>query len=57
MEPAPLAANLEGSSNESSLLSVCELLNRQLLLLIGWAKQIPGKISPGLLDDPDGTLE
>lgn len=52
MEPAPLVANLQESSNESglcTLLSLCDLLNRQLLLLIGWAKQIPGKISPYLI--------
>lgn len=50
MEPAPLAANLEEASDEGglrALLSLCDLLNRQLLLLIGWAKQIPGKTSPG----------
>uniref|UniRef100_A0A3Q2WYI2 NR LBD domain-containing protein n=1 Tax=Haplochromis burtoni TaxID=8153 RepID=A0A3Q2WYI2_HAPBU len=43
-EPAPLAANQDDSTNDSSLrilLILCDLLNRELLLLIGWAKQIP----------------
>lgn len=47
-EPAPLAANQDGSTNDSSLrtlLTLCDLLNRELLLLIGWAKQIPGTVS------------
>lgn len=56
MEPAPLAATLEGSSNESGLLSLCELLNRQLLLLIGWAKQVPGEASPALPPIQAGLL-
>lgn len=45
-EPVPLAANQDDSTNDSSLrtlLTLCDLLNRELLLLIGWAKQIPGK--------------
>uniref|UniRef100_I3IXU6 Estrogen-related receptor gamma n=1 Tax=Oreochromis niloticus TaxID=8128 RepID=I3IXU6_ORENI len=44
-EPAPLAANQDNSTNDSSLrilLTLCDLLNRELLVLIGWAKQIPG---------------
>uniref|UniRef100_A0A3P8U1M6 Nuclear receptor domain-containing protein n=1 Tax=Amphiprion percula TaxID=161767 RepID=A0A3P8U1M6_AMPPE len=44
-EPAPLAANQDDSTNDSSLrtlLTLCDLLNRELLVLIGWAKQIPG---------------
>lgn len=48
-EPAPLAANQDDSTNDSSLrtlLTLCDLLNRQLLLLIGWAKQIPGRSWP-----------
>lgn len=47
-EPAPLAANQDGSTNDGSLrtqLTLCDLLNRELLLLIGWAKQIPGTVS------------
>ncbi|KAF3848201.1 hypothetical protein F7725_021229 [Dissostichus mawsoni] len=38
-EPAPLSATQDESTNESSLstvLTLCDLLNRQLLLLIGW---------------------
>lgn len=44
-EPAPLMANEDESTNDSSLrtlLTLCDLLNRELLVLIGWAKQIPG---------------
>lgn len=45
-EPAPLAAHQDDSTNDSSLrtlLTLCDLLNRELLVLIGWAKQIPGR--------------
>lgn len=44
-EPAPLTAHEDQSTNDSSLrvlLTLCDLLNRELLVLIGWAKQIPG---------------
>lgn len=44
-EPAPLAAIHDESTNDGSLrtlLTLCDLLNRELLVLIGWAKQIPG---------------
>lgn len=44
-EPAPLAATHDDSTNDGSLrtlLTLCDLLNRELLVLIGWAKQIPG---------------
>ncbi|XP_014832547.1 PREDICTED: estrogen-related receptor gamma-like isoform X1 [Poecilia mexicana] len=44
-EPAPLAANQDDSTDDGSLrtlLTLCDLLNRELLVLIGWAKQIPG---------------
>lgn len=44
-EPAPLAANQDDSTNDGSLrtlLTLCDLLNRELLVLIGWAKQITG---------------
>lgn len=44
-EPAPLTAHEDESTNDSSLrvlLTLCDLLNRELLVLIGWAKQIPG---------------
>ncbi|KAF3848212.1 hypothetical protein F7725_021240 [Dissostichus mawsoni] len=52
-EPAPLSATQDESTNESSLstvLTLCDLLNRQLLLLIGWAKQIPGFAALSLVD-------
>ncbi|XP_042079862.1 estrogen-related receptor gamma isoform X1 [Haplochromis burtoni] len=52
-EPAPLAANQDDSTNDSSLrilLILCDLLNRELLLLIGWAKQIPGFSGLSLVD-------
>lgn len=45
-EPAPLAATQDESSSDGSLqtlLTLCDLLNRELLVLIGWAKQIPGQ--------------
>lgn len=44
-EPTPLAANQDDSTNDSSLqtmLTLCDLLNRELLVLISWSKQIPG---------------
>uniref|UniRef100_A0A3B3HMX8 Uncharacterized protein n=1 Tax=Oryzias latipes TaxID=8090 RepID=A0A3B3HMX8_ORYLA len=52
-EPVPLAANQDDSTNDSSLrtlLTLCDLLNRELLLLIGWAKQIPGFSGLSLVD-------
>ncbi|XP_067363399.1 estrogen-related receptor gamma isoform X1 [Channa argus] len=52
-EPAPLAANQDNSTNDSSLrtlLTLCDLLNRELLVLIGWAKQIPGFSALSLVD-------
>ncbi|KAM9852922.1 estrogen-related receptor gamma-like [Aulostomus maculatus] len=52
-EPAPLAANQDDSTNDSSLrtlLTLCDLLNRELLVLIGWAKQIPGFSLLSLVD-------
>ncbi|XP_047450446.1 estrogen-related receptor gamma isoform X2 [Mugil cephalus] len=52
-DPAPLAANHDDSTNESSLstlLTLCDLLNRELLVLIGWAKQIPGFSGLSLVD-------
>ncbi|KAL6104928.1 uncharacterized protein ACO6RY_06563 [Pungitius sinensis] len=52
-EPAPLDANQDNSTNDGSLrnlLTLCDLLNRELLLLIGWAKQIPGFSGLSLVD-------
>ncbi|XP_039986846.1 estrogen-related receptor gamma [Xiphias gladius] len=52
-EPAPLAATQDDSTNDSSLrtlLTLCDLLNRELLVLIGWAKQIPGFSGLSLVD-------
>ncbi|XP_040902230.1 estrogen-related receptor gamma isoform X4 [Toxotes jaculatrix] len=52
-EPAQLAANQDDSTNDSSLrtlLTLCDLLNRELLVLIGWAKQIPGFSGLSLVD-------
>ncbi|KAM4627691.1 estrogen-related receptor gamma [Polymixia lowei] len=52
-EPAPLAANHDNSTNDSSLqtlLTLCDLLNRELLVLIGWAKHIPGFSGLSLVD-------
>ncbi|XP_056879324.1 estrogen-related receptor gamma-like isoform X3 [Takifugu flavidus] len=53
IEPPPMAANLQEPANEGglcTLLTLCDLLNRQLLLLIGWAKQIPGFLNLSLVD-------
>uniref|UniRef100_A0A668ABU7 Estrogen-related receptor delta n=1 Tax=Myripristis murdjan TaxID=586833 RepID=A0A668ABU7_9TELE len=52
-EPSPLAANQDESTNDGSLktlLTLCDLLNRELLLLIGWAKHIPGFSGLSLVD-------
>ncbi|KAM6933364.1 LOW QUALITY PROTEIN: steroid hormone receptor ERR2 [Xenentodon cancila] len=52
-EPAPLAANQDESTSDGSLrtlLTLCDLLNRELLVLIGWAKQIPGFCGLSLID-------
>ncbi|KAK1900424.1 Estrogen-related receptor gamma [Dissostichus eleginoides] len=49
----PPVRHKDESTNESSLstvLTLCDLLNRQLLLLIGWAKQIPGFAALSLVD-------
>uniref|UniRef100_A0A8D3BTA1 NR LBD domain-containing protein n=1 Tax=Scophthalmus maximus TaxID=52904 RepID=A0A8D3BTA1_SCOMX len=52
-DSAPLAADQDDSTNDSSLctlLTLCDLLNRELLVLIGWAKQIPGFSGLSLVD-------
>ncbi|XP_029026838.1 estrogen-related receptor gamma isoform X2 [Betta splendens] len=52
-EPAPPAASGDHSSSDGSLqtlLTLCDLFNRELLVLIGWAKQIPGFSGLSLLD-------
>ncbi|KAF1393380.1 hypothetical protein PFLUV_G00015030 [Perca fluviatilis] len=52
-EPAPLEANQDDSTDDGSLrtvLTLCDLLNREVLLLIGWAKQIPGFSGLSLVD-------
>ncbi|XP_043975517.1 steroid hormone receptor ERR2 isoform X2 [Gambusia affinis] len=52
-KPAPLAANQDDSTDDGSLrtlLTLCDLLNRELLVLIGWAKQIPGFSELSLVD-------
>uniref|UniRef100_A0A3Q0QVE3 Estrogen-related receptor delta n=1 Tax=Amphilophus citrinellus TaxID=61819 RepID=A0A3Q0QVE3_AMPCI len=52
-EPTPLAANQDNSTNDSSLrtlLTLCDLMNRELLVLIDWAKEIPGFSGLSLVD-------
>ncbi|XP_062328487.1 estrogen-related receptor gamma [Osmerus eperlanus] len=52
-EPAPLCAMPDNSTNDSdlkTLLTLCDLLNRELLVMIGWAKHIPGFSSLSLVD-------
>ncbi|XP_063060772.1 estrogen-related receptor gamma [Engraulis encrasicolus] len=53
-EPSPLTAVPDTSSSSSpelqTLLTICDLLNRELLLLIGWAKNIPGFSALSLVD-------
>ncbi|XP_013889137.1 estrogen-related receptor gamma [Austrofundulus limnaeus] len=52
-EPGPQAAYQDQSTSDSSLqtlLTLCDLLNRELLVLVGWAKQIPGFSELSLVD-------
>ncbi|XP_076138887.1 estrogen-related receptor gamma [Alosa pseudoharengus] len=53
-EPAPLCAIPDSSSGGSAelktLLTLCDLLNRELLVMIGWAKNIPGFSALSLVD-------
>jgi len=44
-EPAPLRATPDPTTPDSdlkTLMTLCDLLNRELLVMIGWAKHIPG---------------
>lgn len=46
-EPAPLRAcpdPLTPDSDLKTLMTLCDLLNRELLVMINWAKHIPGDI-------------
>ncbi|XP_028817587.1 estrogen-related receptor gamma [Denticeps clupeoides] len=52
-EPAPLCAIPDSSVVDCdlrALLTLCDLLNRELLVLIGWAKHIPGFSALSLVD-------
>ncbi|XP_051953031.1 estrogen-related receptor gamma-like [Xyrauchen texanus] len=52
-EPAPLRAAPDPSTPDSdlkTLLTLCDLLNRELLVMIGWAKHIPGFTALSLVD-------
>ncbi|XP_051580323.1 estrogen-related receptor gamma-like isoform X2 [Myxocyprinus asiaticus] len=52
-EPAPLRASPDPSTPDSdlkTLLSLCDLLNRELLVMIDWAKHIPGFTALSLVD-------
>ncbi|MBN3287716.1 ERR3 protein, partial [Polyodon spathula] len=53
MEPAPVFAMPDPAAPESdvkTLTTLCDLLNRELLIVIGWAKHIPGFPSLPLVD-------
>ncbi|XP_029111495.1 estrogen-related receptor gamma isoform X2 [Scleropages formosus] len=53
MEPAPLSAMPDASIIDSdlrNLMTLCDLLNRELLVMIGWAKHIPGFSALSLVD-------
>uniref|UniRef100_A0A673GVI5 Estrogen-related receptor delta n=1 Tax=Sinocyclocheilus rhinocerous TaxID=307959 RepID=A0A673GVI5_9TELE len=52
-EPAPLRAAPDPATPDSdlkTLLCLCDLLNRELLVMIGWAKHIPGFSGLSLVD-------
>lgn len=52
-EPTPLNAIPDSSANSADvkiLLTLCDLLNRELLAMIGWAKNIPGFSALPLVD-------
>ncbi|XP_058860856.1 estrogen-related receptor gamma isoform X3 [Acipenser ruthenus] len=53
MEPTPVFAMPDPTAPESdvkTLMTLCDLLNRELLIVIGWAKHIPGFPSLPLAD-------
>ncbi|XP_058882669.1 estrogen-related receptor gamma-like isoform X3 [Acipenser ruthenus] len=53
MEPTPVFAMPDPTAPESdvkTLMTLCDLLNRELLIVIGWAKHIPGFPSLPLVD-------
>uniref|UniRef100_A0A671K638 Estrogen-related receptor delta n=1 Tax=Sinocyclocheilus anshuiensis TaxID=1608454 RepID=A0A671K638_9TELE len=52
-EPVPLRAAPDPATPDSdlkTLLTLCDLLNRELLVMIGWAKHIPGFSGLSLVD-------
>ncbi|XP_066540534.1 estrogen-related receptor gamma [Hoplias malabaricus] len=52
-EPTPLRASPDPSTPDTdlnSLMTLCDLLNRELLVMISWAKHIPGFSSLSLVD-------
>ncbi|KAK7151403.1 hypothetical protein R3I94_007911 [Phoxinus phoxinus] len=52
-EPAPLRATPDPATPDSdlkTLMTLCDLLNRELLVMIGWAKHIPGFSGLSLVD-------
>ncbi|XP_061073221.1 estrogen-related receptor gamma [Conger conger] len=53
MEPAAVRATPDNSTEDDNLrtlMTLCDLLNRELLVLIGWAKHIPGFSALSLVD-------
>ncbi|KAJ8414605.1 hypothetical protein AAFF_G00038070 [Aldrovandia affinis] len=53
MEPAAVCAMADTSTPDGdlrTLMTLCDLLNRELLVLIGWAKHIPGFSTLSLVD-------
>ncbi|KAJ8257074.1 hypothetical protein COCON_G00192260 [Conger conger] len=55
MEPAAVRATPDNSTEDDNLrtlMTLCDLLNRELLVLIGWAKHIP---DAGSLENPEAV--
>ncbi|KAG9340534.1 hypothetical protein JZ751_021354 [Albula glossodonta] len=53
MEPSPVCATPDTSIPDGdlkTLMTLCDLLNRELLVMIGWAKHIPGFSALSLVD-------